>query len=89
MSFFYNIKYHDIISDKWNYENFLSSLFMLIRVTSGEGWNTIMHESTKDRDGFFFCKYRGEMSVDELYSGHLGCGTIWGFVYYISFVILS
>ena len=89
MSFFYNIKYQDIISDKWNYENFLSSLFMLIRVTSGEGWNTIMHESTKDRDGFFFCKYRGEMSVDELYSGHLGCGTIWGFVYYISFVILS
>ena len=89
MSMFYNLKYQSIINSKWNYGDFISSLLMLVRVTSGEGWNTIMHESTQERDGFFFCKYRGEMTVDELYYEHLGCGSIWGFVYYISFVILS
>ena len=89
MTMFYNLKYQEIINEKWNYRNFFNSFLILIRVTSGEGWNTILHESIKERNGFFDCKYDNEMTVDEKYKENIGCGTIIGFPYYISFVILS
>ena len=89
MTMFYNLKYQDIISEKWNFRNFFNSFLILIRVTSGEGWNTILHESINERDGFFDCKYDNEMTIYEKYKENIGCGTIFGFPYYISFVILS
>ena len=89
MNLFYDLKYQEIISEKWNFQNFINSMLILIRISSGGNWNTLMHESTNDRNGFFDCKYNMEMTNEELYKNHIGCGTIWGFPYYISFIILS
>jgi hypothetical protein len=66
MSLFSYIKYQDVISDKWNFKDFISSFIMLIRITSGEGWNTVMHECSNERSGFFYCKYYDEMTDEEL-----------------------
>ena len=67
MNLFYNLKYQSIIDENWNFKNFINSVLTLIRATSGGGWNTIMHESTIERDGINDCKYKAEMSIDELY----------------------
>ena len=48
-----------------------------------------MHETTYERDGFFDCKYKKEMTINELYNKNIGCGSILGFPYFISFTILS
>ena len=89
MNLFYDLKYQEIISEKWNFQNFINSILILIRITSGGDWNTLMHESTNDRNGFFDCKYNIEMTNEELYKNHYSCGTMLGFPYYISFIILS
>ena len=89
MNLFYDLKYQEIISEKWNFQNFINSMLILIRISSGGNWNTLMHESTIDRNGFFDCKYNIEMTNEELYKNHNSCGTILGFPYYISFIILS
>lgn len=99
MSIFSYIKSQEVIGLKWNFQNFLNSLVMLIRVTSGEGWNIIMHECIKERSTSYFCKYYEEMTDEEILSiiltfllyldGNIGCGTIWAIPYFMSFVILS
>ena len=89
MNLFYNLKYQNIINEKWNFNNFISSILILIRVTSGENWNMIMHEITNKRNGFFDCKYKTEMTVEELYNKHIGCGSMVGFPYFITFIILN
>ena len=89
MNLFYNLKYQDIIDENWNFKNFINSILTLIRVTSGGSWNTIMHESIIERDGIIDCKYKREMSFNELYKENIGCGSFLGFPYFISFIILS
>lgn len=68
MNIFGSVKYQTIISKKWNFESFSNSLFMLIRITSGEGWNTIMHECIQVRTTNFYCKYNDEMTKSEILS---------------------
>ena len=65
MNLFYDLKYQEIISEKWNFQNFINSILILIRISSGGNWNTLMHESTNDRNGFFDCKYNIEMTNEE------------------------
>ena len=89
MNVFYDLKHQEIISEKWNFRNFINSVLILIRATSGGKWNIIMHETTYERDGFFDCKYKKEMTINELYNKNIGCGSILGFPYFISFTILS
>lgn len=68
MSMFSFIKHQTIIGPKWNFQNFENSLMMLIRMTSGEGWNLIMHECARERNGFYYCKYYDEMTPEEIIS---------------------
>jgi hypothetical protein len=89
MSLFYDLKYQSIISEKWNFKNFINSFLILIRISSGEGWSTILHEASYERDGKFDCKYESEMTYDEIYNQNIGCGTIYSFPFFISFVIFS
>ena len=89
MSIFYDLKYQTIISEKWNFKNFVNSFLILIRISSGEGWNIILHEASYERDGKFDCKYESEMTNDEIYNENIGCGTIYSFPFFISFVIFS
>ena len=48
-----------------------------------------MHETIYERDGFFVCKYKKEMTINELYNKNIGYGSILDFPYFISFTILS
>jgi len=89
MNLFYDLKYQNIINENWNFKNFINSIITLIRATSGGGWNTIMHESTIERDGINDCKYKSEMTLEELYKENIGCGSFLGFPFFISFIILA
>ena len=64
MNVFYDLKHQEIISERWNFRNFINSVLILIRATSGGKWNIIMHEITYERDGFFDCKYKKEMTMN-------------------------
>lgn len=66
MSMFGHIRYQSVISSKWNFENFGNAVYLLIRITSGESWNIIMHECMRERDGTYFCKYYEEMTTYDL-----------------------
>lgn len=65
MNIFSHIKHQKIISEKWNFENFTNSIFLLIRINSGDSWNLIMHECLKERQLNFFCKYSHEMNEED------------------------
>jgi hypothetical protein len=67
-SLFGLIKYQTYINEKWNFQGISNSLLMLIRITSGEGWNMIMHECMQIRKDGFFCKYYDEMTLAEIQS---------------------
>jgi len=62
MSVFQYVKHQEIISPKWNFESFSNAFLMLIRITSGESWNIIMHECSRKRSLNFFCKYNDEFN---------------------------
>jgi hypothetical protein len=68
MSLFSFVKHQEIISEKWNFQNIQNSALILIRVTSGEKWNKIMHECLIERNRYNFCKFYEEMTDDELLS---------------------
>lgn len=68
MSLFSFVKHQDIIGEKWNFQNIQNSVIMLIRVTSGEKWNKIMHECLIERNRYQFCKFYEEMTDAELIS---------------------
>jgi hypothetical protein len=67
MSLFGYVKFQNIIGPRWNFQNFESSLMILVRTTAGEGWNDIMHECSRERSTSYFCKYSDEMTDDELF----------------------
>jgi hypothetical protein len=97
MTIFSSLKYQVVIGEKWNFKEFIGSIILLIRVTSGEGWNIIMHECARERSGTFYCKYYDEMSQEELISksnilnvaANIGCGGMVAIPYFMSFVVLS
>jgi len=66
MSVFQYVKYQEIISAKWNFENFINAFLLLIRITSGESWNVVMHECSKSRNLNFFCKYDDELDKNDM-----------------------
>lgn len=68
MSVFQYVKHQEIISPKWNFENFSNAFLLLIRITSGESWNVIMHECARGRSLNFFCKYDDELNENDLKS---------------------
>jgi len=68
MSIFQYVKYQTIISEKWNFENFTNSFILLIRITSGESWNILIHECSRKRSLNFYCKYYDEMNEYDLKS---------------------
>jgi len=68
MNVFSHLKYQKIISEKWNFENFPNAFFLLLRITTGESWNFIMHECIKQRSLDFFCKFSFELNEQDLRS---------------------
>jgi hypothetical protein len=67
-SLFGLIKYQTFIGEKWNFQGIGNSLLLLIRITSGESWNVIMHECMNIRRNGYDCKYYDEMTDQEIES---------------------
>ena len=86
VNLFYNLQYQHTVTSRWNFNSFVNAVLLLIRVTTGEEWNAIMHECMKERDGFFYCKYTNEILFNE---GNVSCGSIYAIPYFISFIIFS
>jgi len=71
MNIFSHLKYQQIISEKWNFENFTNAIFLMLRIATGESWNIIMNECMKQRGLDFFCKYSFELNEEDLRSNQL------------------
>jgi hypothetical protein len=67
-SLFGLIKFQTYIGEKWNFQGIGNSLLLLIRITSGESWNYIMHECMNTRKSGYYCKYYDEMTPEEIAS---------------------
>ncbi len=89
ISLFGSLKYQTYINDRWNFQNIANSMFLLVRITSGEKWNEIMHESLKIRKNGFYCKYYDEMTDYEKIHNTMGCGSLVAIPFFCSFVLLS
>jgi hypothetical protein len=65
-----------------NFQRFDTAMLVLIRCSTGEAWNSIMHELALDRDD---CEENPSYQIDGI---QRGCGTALAFPYFITFVLL-
>ena len=86
VNLFYDVQYQHAVTARWNFNSFFNAVLLLIRVTTGDEWNAVMHESIKERDGFFYCKYSNEVLPNER---NISCGSVWAIPYFISFMVCA
>lgn len=55
VSLFATVKLQDNLDQHANFQTFLRSFMTLFRASTGEGWNDIMHDITRDRNPLFQC----------------------------------
>lgn len=90
MNIFHGVMYQEHYNESTNFRSFDSSLILLIRCITGEGWDLIMHDlglQGKSYDGT-------ECVPDQTYQdwsadGILGCGFKFTYVFFFVFVVLS
>ena len=62
MNMFSYLKHQTYINKVWNFENFFNAMMVLLRVTSGDGWSSLMHDCANTRSNSFDCKYPFEIT---------------------------
>ena len=55
VSLFAEIKLQNDLNKNANFQNFFNSFLTLFRASTGEGWNSIMHDLARSRGPFFDC----------------------------------
>jgi hypothetical protein len=105
MNLFGTVPFREEINSNNNFRNFISSLIVLFRITTGEDWHKIMNEvayhnctlSNFSSPTFdYFCtKYNQTCLEDEfinyttLIDGNFSCGNNLSYFYFISFMIIG
>jgi hypothetical protein len=89
MNIFGYLKFDEVINANWNFNNFFNSAVLLIRVSSGDDWNGLMHSASKGRTDNYNCLYISEMTLDQRISNNYGCGSFAALPFFISFYILA
>jgi len=90
VSLFAPIMYQGEMSSHANFRTFGMAMLMLIRMTTGEGWNEIMAEAA-DTDGYYtegggFVDCIEDQSYESMQrDGIKGCGTSMAYLFFISF----
>jgi hypothetical protein len=72
--FFKDITSGDMIDDYMNFTNFSMSLMMMLRLSTGEDWPTVMYDC---------------MNTDPDCIPGVNCGTAWAPLFYLIFVIIQ
>lgn len=65
-----------------NFQSFWMSFLLVLRVSTGENWQSIMYDVSEDRPG---CTTDLQSPLDLERDGPLGCGTWLAFPYFVSF----
>ncbi|KAL4475096.1 hypothetical protein ABPG74_001792 [Tetrahymena malaccensis] len=70
-----------------HFKNFTSSVFTLIRISSGEQWFYIIPDVARQQQPNFVCQ---DISDFESYHEHglVGCGTTWAYIYFFTFHLI-
>ncbi|KAL4512086.1 hypothetical protein ABPG72_005088 [Tetrahymena utriculariae] len=70
-----------------HFKNFTSSVFTLIRISSGEQWFYIIPDVARQQQPNFVCI---DVSDYESYHEHgiVGCGTTWAYIYFFTFHLI-
>ncbi len=59
-----------------------------MRVSTGEAWNSIMHDTVRQRTDAFTCEYNPSYEHIQQVGEIDGCGNAFGYFYFCSFVII-
>eukprot|EP00930_Biecheleria_cincta_P036747 TRINITY_DN25182_c0_g1_i1.p1 TRINITY_DN25182_c0_g1~~TRINITY_DN25182_c0_g1_i1.p1 ORF type:complete len:2126 (+),score=363.59 TRINITY_DN25182_c0_g1_i1:138-6515(+) len=73
-------------SQEWNFHSFGNALLVLIRCSTGEKWHDIMYDVAADKPG---CTEEVQSYEDLITNGARGCGSIFAYPYFISYVLIS
>ena len=83
VSFLATVKLQDNMNSQANFQSFWNAMLTLFRCTTGEAWNTLMHDASRQRSILFQCS-------NEQYSGGEinGCGSKAAIPFFISFMLI-
>jgi hypothetical protein len=79
MQLFGKIKFGENMNADANFRNFGNAMLTLVRMVTGEGWNSVMYDCTLSSD----CDASAECAIGEC------CGTAAAPMYFITFVIFG
>lgn len=71
-----------------NFQTFFNSFMTLFRCSTGENWNDIMHDITRQRSEIFQCLYNPTYDDYKNNGKAVGCGNIIGQVFLTSFILI-
>ena len=89
MFLFGTLKLNGSLNDDANFQTFYRSFLTLIRLSTGEEWQSVMHDSARASSSTFTCQ--GGFGYDEYAANGYetyGCGTLVAYPYHISFQLV-
>ena len=81
---FWNVKYYDALNESSNFRSFGKAFLSVLTSATGEGWSELMHSLANTSNDCV----NGIQSYEDIQKmGVMGCGTLWAYPYFISFII--
>ena len=81
---FWNIKYNNMLGERYNFQSFFRSLIILLECATGENWNGIMHSLSASSSN---CVNYIQSFEDFDKNDVQGCGTWFAYPYFIIFTV--
>lgn len=89
MSLFAQVKLQEDLNSHANFKTFTRSFITLFRASTGEGWNSIMHDVSRRKSPTFDCIE--SPSYDDYVANDyetIGCGETYAPIFFTSFILI-
>lgn len=88
VSLFAEVKLQNDLNSHSNFQSFTSSFITLFRSSTGENWNSIMHDITRDKSPLFDCIENPSYEDYVKHGETVGCGNYFGQAFFMSFILI-
>jgi hypothetical protein len=89
MQSFATVKLNGELDAYANFQTFTSSFMLLIRCSTGEGWNELMYAAAKQPGILFDCAHEPTYEDIQANDGEPnGCGVPFAVAYFTSFILI-
>lgn len=88
VSLFAQVKLQENYNRNANFKSFSLSFLTLFRASTGEGWNDLMHDITRENSPLFQCIENPTYEDYEQNGDTVGCGKIYGQIFFTSFILI-